>query len=470
MSIATKSSKDNAKRSSRSSIVLTGLPAVIEDARQAMLSSEKGPAEPSNYADLVTRLHTSKGKFPPLYETNFTMPFIATIDSLGAAVFTKILAHDPTRESTAGLLFDLAQAVLQPSDGYNEAPTRAYQEFISDLYDGYLGAESRHGVKPPDRGVIPPLVKWGNPDFGAYTWPIDATSSFNVKAGVVNLPPANATMGLVAWGALGHETAGHDILHADTGLLEELTSIVQTKLTSLGYGLADYWSLRMDETASDVQGILNLGPAAAIGLIAYFRGLLGAYTGKPALRNTGSADDPHPADIVRGYLASEVVALLSFKGAKDWAKVIALETEKDLTKIVLAGQVVPSSAAKRSAKLVAQALVETKLMALENHALGEIQNWADSDETLVKSLCVSLRDGAPIDFSNSGTTLYAAHLVAAAIIEAVATGKDISGLQARMIAALNCLHNKNPSWGPLYVAHPSDLKRDFSISPKHRQA
>ena len=226
MSAATSSAKGSAKPSSSSSISLGGLSAVIEDARQATLSSDAGPAEPKNYAHLVTQLHAAKDKFPPLYQTNFCTPFIATIEALGATAFAKILARDPHRESTAGLLFDLAQAVLQPGEDYQQGPTRAYQEFISDLYDGYLGAESRHGVKSPDRGVIPPLVKWGNPDFGPYTWPVDATASFKVKAGVVNLPPANASAGLVAWGALGHETSGHDILHADNGLLEELTATV----------------------------------------------------------------------------------------------------------------------------------------------------------------------------------------------------------------------------------------------------
>ncbi|HEX7599456.1 MAG TPA: hypothetical protein VF518_14665 [Polyangia bacterium] len=469
MSAATSSSKGSAKPSSGSSISLAGLPAVIEDARQATLSSDAGPAEPKNYANLVARLNAAKDKFPPLYHTNFCAPFIATIEALGATAFAKILARDPDRESTAGLLFDLAQAILQPGEDYQQGPTRAYQEYISDLYDGYLGAESRHGVKPPDRGVIPPLVKWGNPDFGPYTWPVDATASFKVKAGVVNLPPANASAGLVAWGALGHETSGHDILHADNGLLEELTATVQSRLAPLGHGLADYWSLRMDETASDVQGLLNLGPAAGIGLVAYFRGLLSAYGGKAVLRNEGPAGDPHPADIVRGYLASEVVALLSFKGAKAWATAIAKETDKDVKKIVLAGQTVPTAVAKKSAKLIAQSLVQTKLKSLEKHALGEIQNWADSDEALVASLRVSLRDGTPIDFDNSETTIYAAHLVAAAIIEACATGHDIAGLQNRLIAALNRLHDKNPSWGPLYVAHPSDICRDFFISPKCRQ-
>ena len=56
--------------------------------------------------------------------------------------------------------------------------------------------------------VVPPLVKWGNPDFGPYTWPLGAARNFGVGATIVSLPPSNAHAGLMAWAALAHETAG----------------------------------------------------------------------------------------------------------------------------------------------------------------------------------------------------------------------------------------------------------------------
>src|SRR5262245_14350146 len=106
-----------------------------------------------------------------------------------------------------------------------------------------------------------------------------ATRSFNVQAAIVNLPPANAKEGLLAWAAVGHETGGHDIRHTYAGLEDQLASAVRTALRMAGFGgdLADYWADRIDETASDVCGILNMGPAAAIGLIGYFRGLNAAF-------------------------------------------------------------------------------------------------------------------------------------------------------------------------------------------------
>src|SRR6185312_13986049 len=117
---------------------------------------------------------------------------------------------------------------------------------------------------------------------------------------------------------------GHAILHADTGLIEELQQTVLNALQNQGFkdGLPEYWSKRIDETASDVCGILNMGPVVGIAIIGYFRGLNAARSGgEPKLSNEGGLDE-HPADILRGYLAAYTTSLLSFGGAANWAQVI----------------------------------------------------------------------------------------------------------------------------------------------------
>lgn len=440
---------------------LAGMKAVIDDARQAALSSARGPADPASYASFMQRLQAAQGKFPPLYDQKYVQPFIATVKHLGAHNYARVLASDPDRESSAGLMFDLGQAILQRGEGFLKDETRAIQEFISDLYDGFLSAADRRGVKQPDLGVIPPLAKWGNPEAGPYTWPIDAADAFGVSAAVVNMPPANAHGGLAAWAALGHETAGHDILHADIGLQPELADMLRANLAPLGHGLAEYWADRIDETASDVMGILNLGPAAGIGLIVYFRGLSAACGDAPKLRSDGAEDDPHPADIVRGYLAAEVVALLSFAGHTAWSKLIAAETDKDRGTIVLAGETISAALARKSAKIVARTLVRGKAVSLEHHALGDIQGWADTDEAILQAMRAPLRDGTPLPPTPNGKKLYAAHLVSAAVMEALATGKDVTTLQANLVKALSRLHDRNPSWGPLFIVHPGQMSRDY---------
>lgn len=267
-----------------------------------------------------------------------------------------------------------------------------------------------------------------------------------------------------AAGSLGHETAGHDILGADTGLRDQLAQAVQRALSELDAGLAEYWSQRIDETASDVMGILNMGPAAGIGLVGYFRGLNAAFGAGRTLRNVGPASDPHPADIVRGYLATETVRQLKFTGHAKWADLISAEADKDVRGIVLDGVKIDKARAKKSAEIVARTLVGFKAPALEQHALGEIQNWRDTDERQVKRVRNALRTAVPLSRSDLAD-IYAAHVVAAGVVEALESPATLATTFARMLSTLKAMHDVNPSWGPLHVHNPGNLRRDLAYIP-----
>jgi hypothetical protein len=439
-----------AARSASDPLSFAGLAACVEDARAAALAPKDGPPDPLAFASLRTRLQVASAKLPPSYREAVADPLLQTLERLGARGFASLLAKDPDREGAARLLLDVAQAVLQRGEGYASRATAAFQEVVSDLYDGFLSAEDRRGVKPPDHGVTPPIVRWGSADAGPYTWPVTATESFGVKAAVVSLPAANATGGLLAWPALAHETAGHDILHADDGLRDELARVVRERLVAeeLGPELADYWAARIDETASDVLGVLNMGPAAAVGLVGYFRALNGAWGGTPSLRNVGRSEDPHPADIARAYLAAETVRLLSFKGAAKWADRLTAEADRDAGRIRLGDVGVTAGIAKATAAAVAKAIVKTPLAALEGRAFGEIQNWRDRDEAIVAELRRGLGErGAGTTPGKYAEGAYAAHAVAAGVYEAVGGTTKPEQVMSRMIGVLAGMHERNPAWG-----------------------
>jgi hypothetical protein len=437
----------------------------IEDVRQSALDGDQGPADPLDFGNLRGRLEAARSKFPPLYRQEFVDPYIAAMDQLGAQGFATILIQDPQRRRAAGLVLDMAHAILQRGEQFQLRAANAFQEMVGDLYDGFLSAEDREGVNPPDLGTTPPLIKWGNPRSGPYTWGGDATRVFGARAGVVSLPPANARKGLLAWSALPHEAAGHDILHADNGLQNQLAAAVRTSLQDMGDGLAEYWSSRIDETASDVLGILNMGPAAGIGLVGFFRGFNKAFSGVAKLRGSGPAGDPHPADVVRGYLAAEVVALLPFTQHAAWSSIIASETDADATAINLAGVSLSKAKARESAKRVAAAIVNTRMPSLEEHALGSIQTWRDSDEDKVGIVRQALTTAGDVpDQGSSG--IFATHVVAAAVIEALANGADIPVIFERMISILAGMHAENPVWGPLFVRHPGDIQQHRIYIPQ----
>jgi hypothetical protein len=421
-----------------------GLALCVEDARAAALEKLDGPPDPTAFAALRARLERAKGALPPDQRSAVAEPLLRQLDALGPKGFARVLAEDPGREGPARLLLDLAQAVLQAGERYEPRATGAFQEVVRDLYDGFLSAEDREGVKPPDRGVVPPVVRWGSAEAGPYTWPVTDAAAFGAGAAVVSLPAANAAHGLLAWPALAHETAGHDLLAADSGLRDELARKVREGLLAgrMPPAIADYWADRIDETAADVLGVLNMGPAAAIGLVGYFRALNGAYSGTPALRNVGREEDPHPADLARAYLAADTVRLLSFSGAKGWADRLEAEADRDLGRIWLGETQVTAAVAKESAAIVARTIVTARLRALEGHALGEIQDWSDADEAVVSDLRAALRAGSGAAPPGLGQGAYAAHAVAAAVYEAV-EGASPARTQARMVAVLAEMHDRS---------------------------
>jgi len=418
------------------------------------------------YHVLLGRLQTARAKVPPLYLDTAFNPYVHTLENLGESDFNQIIFDDPSRERAAGLMLDTAQAFLQRSDRFEPRASAAFQEVVSDLYDGFLGAEDRGGGEPQDNEAIPPLIKFGDPDAGPFTWPVDATENFGMQVAVVSLPPGNTRRGLLAWPALGHETAGHDILHADNGLLHEVNTSVRSALSKdAGTApLASYWSDRIDETASDVLGILNMGPAPGIGLIGYFRALNAAFGGTATLRNTGPSSDPHPADIVRGFLAAATVRQLQFAQAGAWSEVILQETERDVTNVRLAGAEVEPEVARKSAEIVSQVIVSRLMSSLENHAFGDIQNWRDHDEDIVQQLRTTLNTAntLPVELEEG---VFAAHLVAAATMSALAQGGNLALLFPRMLDLLKKMNEKNPSFGPLLVRHPGNLVRDRVYIP-----
>jgi hypothetical protein len=87
---------------------------------------------------------------------------------------------------------------------------------------------SRRGIKPPDNQIIPPLPRLGVPSFGPYTITAsdELVQDFRIKMSIVTMGQVFAK-NISLWGALAHEV-GHDITHADKGLLDECAQQVYT--------------------------------------------------------------------------------------------------------------------------------------------------------------------------------------------------------------------------------------------------
>lgn len=412
-----------------------------------------------NYRQLIIDLQTAIPHLPYVYQQAAGVPLLQFLQNLGEWQFLEIFSGQATDSQVAVLQQMIPDAVLSVLSykGKTQFGIEAFQEVVSDLYDAFLNDEARinkqtrRPIQPPRYGVLPPLVKFGNPDAGPYTWPGDATAQvLGMGCGVVSLPPAEIQGGLIAWPCLGHETGGHDITHAYPGMLDELAQKVRTALLQKFHSqvLADYWARCIDEAAADVFGYLHMGPSVGIGLIGYFRAL-----GNGQLRAVGSMQDPHPIDLLRGYLAAEVVKRLHFQDASAWSQSIAEETSKDNAPLYLVDEQgryytfpVSFSLAIQSTGVVAETILKANLKSLQGHTLQELQDWTDQDEATVNRLVSVLKTHGNLPANLRGPGCFASYVVAAATVAALQQGADITTYFQEMQDFLVTMHRDNPIW------------------------
>jgi hypothetical protein len=396
-------------------------------------------------------------------------------------------------EANAGPFREWLDSIYQHKSGYLRKYTRAFEESIADLYDGFLSMEERINIKPPDYEKFSPLVRWGGRDAGPYTYPATGPFTFpdtpEMNMSVVSMPPAYAK-NIALWSAIGHETGGHDVLHADEGLLNELEDVVveqimkddklkghQVKYNGRQLSLAEfgarYWKYTMDETASDVCGLLNLGPAAGIGLAVLLISIIEKRTGKRNLVSSGPISDVHPIHAVRVLLAADVIRNipdLDASAASSWSDALERIVDKyidDKNQFGLYTQTesgrrtnaeIPYDGMRETVKIVAKTLAFTPLTSLEGHSLSEINTWANSDEIIALRIANELLDKKePSIISRKyEDTIYAAHIISGAVI-ALANSSDLQTTTDLAIDALNKMYDTNHVFHGFPFRFRSDL-------------
>jgi hypothetical protein len=242
----------------------------------------------------------------------------------------------------------------------------------------------------------------------------------------------------LAWASIAHEACGHGVLRADPGLLPELIAGIRTlfgggpvavgttRLTD-AQALALVWSTWTEESASDVCGVLNVGPAFALNLAAYLAGVRGAANDAGHLApflTIHAGDDPatdlgvHPPDLLRVHLAVGVIQNLSAFPARlarpyltalnriaDHYAALAFDESSAARKVQVRGkvevdrdrwiQVDHTFALKElaeSARRVGAFIATTPLPALNNRTLQDLETWDVADEETSRSICAALLD------------------------------------------------------------------------------
>jgi hypothetical protein len=285
---------------------------------------------PNDYPILVEQLKKIlKNKLAPLeYMNKLVRPFLKNLEFNGTNWFAIELSNKDRP------IERIAHAILQNFDPTIGAAlngtTKALREVISDMYQVFLQKKCQMETTTPCLKTPSPLPNWYREDLSTYSHPREDLGAY---VSIVNVPSRYATKAAIMWGCLGHEVAGHDILGAYPGALDEIKELLKEAFETAGLGDTEpYWNRWLEEAAADVLGILNIGPAGALSQIAFLRTLSGKDRFK--LSPVGQPNDPHPVDLVRGYLAAFTVENMSseekpFDKAAEYAELIRAEVDTD---------------------------------------------------------------------------------------------------------------------------------------------
>ncbi len=279
-------------------------------------SFTESPLKPSDRGTLIAVIKQllDSGSVPEGYRTNFVMPFYEKLRCNSQAWFDQKLENEVINRVVQSLFQNFGSG-----DGdIPRANTEALREIISDLYKNFQDEFCTSVAPHACPSFASPVPNWSNEDLSTFSDPKWLCRSLGVNASIVNVPSRYAKAATLAWGCLPHEVAGHDLLAAYPGALNELLGHVKTVLSEnrLEHTFK-YWERWFEEATSDVLGVLNMGPAAAFALIGFLKteGEETVYR----LSSTGDTDDEHPIDLVRGFLVADAAGSLVFGGAATYA-------------------------------------------------------------------------------------------------------------------------------------------------------
>jgi hypothetical protein len=409
---------------------------------------------------------------------------------LRGALARLVVSHDLPPE-VALLAEALGGAVWQHSPKYpKRAQLRQFLAVVSNYFRSFLSRAKRAALDLPSAAALPPLAVFRyRGDRGPFTLPGDLTRRLcGAEVGVVCLPEDYADAP-VTWLTVAHETAGHDVLHADPTLLPDLTAGVRTifgggpiqpgEPLAAGQLLALLWGYWADEAASDVYAILNAGPSFAYNQAAFLAAMRGGLAALTASAEAGSRWDEldeHPPDLLRLHLAAGVIESLAelpgevrrahaanvrqlARAAEDGRQEVRFTGRVELERdhwVDLSKASVPLAEACESARRVGAYLATVRLRAFGGRSVQEIETWsaADSDVAARVAAAFRARESDRVQVMGDDAQLLAGATLA--LLEDPAAYSDVNQMLAD---ALTASFETDPVVGfPLY-------HRMFGASP-----
>jgi len=445
--------------------------ALLDNVRWSDASPVGSPAgSPFDADQLAAAVRAQQAQLPASYRTAYAAPLLAALPDLVAQLRQQVersLVHGAASADALAEVRSIADtlvgAVRDRGEAAYQAPLTRFQAVVSNLYRSFLAREQRVRLPQPLAELLPPLVTFApGPERGPFTLPVDRVRQYiGASVGVVSLPGTYAAHPLV-WAGLAHETGGHDVIHADPGLIEQLAAGV-ARLDALPPALRPVWATWIDEAASDVYGVLNIGPAFAISLTALFAaiGAARAPSAAPlgAVRTTlnvrgAQMVDAHPVDLLRLHVALGAVdALVGLSPARRgaWLDLLGGVAEaaaggattidaRDITTGAVV-QRLPLPVMASAARAVGAYIATAELDALGGSSIQDIETWDDADDEAAAGIAAAAPAGPIVALGDD------AQLLAGTTLALLRAPSAYAAITAQLAAALDDSFARDPIFG-----------------------
>ncbi len=449
----------------------------------------------STEADVLRATGRGAPFLPRVYHQNFYQPMMGQLPNLMNKLRQQVQSGQKTPAELTARLESLYAVVYQHGTRVTRIDARAqltrFLAVVSNLYRSFVNSNKRSAAGVTLVTETPPLAFFQSDSMqGPYTIESDLMHQyFGMSIGIVSLP-ATYRDHPVIWASLTHEVCGHDVVHADDGLVPEMVAAVRARLApnfaprkklDTATLNALIWSYWIDEAAADVYGVLNMGPSFPLNLaamLAAFRGRINVdlrHQPRPAKPLVSTRADPrdhehgddkmddHPIDVLRFYLAAGVIETLTKLNASTRAdylvdvEAVAKAVAGDATEISVEGLVeighddwmpiketMKLSDAAAAARQVGRIIATGQFKALNNHSIQDIETWDDADEEIAQSISGQiLRNESVIGRGDDAQLL-------AGVTLAVLQRPDLYDAAGALLnAALDDSYQRDPIWGEL---------------------
>lgn len=412
-----------------------------------------GPIETINFTlkppfvrDCYDKIAAAKQYHSPDYCRGYIDPLLNNLEQI---IGHLLPAHDPL----SGLdlpkyayLTLLVNAAIGPAQKPLAPFLTPVQGIVNEMYRTFLNKRAQLGVRTPLDQAIPPLVGFVAPFVPKISKQAPMPSTFELeqmqedeylgpeaidfKAGAVVLPAGYYNVPLL-WGVMGHEVLGHYMLSAckEDSLLRELRSkIYDEVLKSFDKEVAVLWMYWSEEAASDVCGVLSLGPSFGVGAISFYTAqlFLGKWPfDKGKLQHAyGEVNKQHPIQVLIPYLISGAIEGLKYLSPSRKYRYMAQLEEiassfSDRSDLVTFpddlmlrdkgnGQVkipksLPLKIMQESARKVGRYIATVRLRALrgpsdELHDLQDIITWKEEEENNALEIADQITNSSSTSF------------------------------------------------------------------------